>query len=159
MKTSILTKKQTQVFQKEITYDGKPSIIIVTVRYDDECNNGHNTFSITGEIWYKRQWAAHLAGSERADCVTGGQIKDDIRKHFPKLRPYMKWHLTSSDGPMHYIANTLYWVKKGNLDYARSCAVWPDAELSDFTKEKLQERLAALMEAFKRDIEALGFTY
>jgi hypothetical protein len=38
----------------------------------------------------------------------GGCIHEDIAKHFPELMPYIKWHLTSTDGPMHYLANTLY---------------------------------------------------
>jgi hypothetical protein len=26
------------------------------------------------------------------------------------LAPYVKWHLTSTDGPMHYLANAMYWA-------------------------------------------------
>ena len=50
METSILTKNQKQVFTKNIIWEGKPSIITCTIRYDDECNNGHNTFVITGSF-------------------------------------------------------------------------------------------------------------
>jgi hypothetical protein len=38
----------------------------------------------------------------------GGCCHDEVAKHFPELAPFIKWHLTSSDGPMHYIANTVY---------------------------------------------------
>lgn len=38
----------------------------------------------------------------------GGCIHEDIVKHFPELRPYIKWHLCSSGEPLHYLANTLY---------------------------------------------------
>ena len=49
--------------------------------------------------------------------------------------------------------------KEPDLAAARRAAIWPDAELADFTREKLEARLPALMNEFKRDIESLGFTY
>jgi hypothetical protein len=102
MTLSILTKNQKQVFTKNIIWEGKPHIMKVTLRYDDECNNGHNTFSITGEI--------RKIGNYR-DCEIGGCIHDEIAKYFPEFKHLIKWHLTSSDEPMHYIANTTYWAK------------------------------------------------
>lgn len=50
-------------------------------------------------------------------------------------------------------------AKDANLEAARSCAVWPDANLEDFTEEKLKARLPALMADFRRDVESLGFIY
>lgn len=97
---SVLTKDQKKVFTKAIQYDGKPAIIEATVRYDDQCGNGHNSFAITGTI---------SAGGP------SGCIHEDIAKHFPEFAPYIKWHLTSSDGPMHYVANTVYLA--GAKDY------------------------------------------
>lgn len=38
----------------------------------------------------------------------GGCCHDEVAKHFPELAPLIKWHLCSSDGPMHYLANTVY---------------------------------------------------
>lgn len=74
--------------------------IYAEVRFDDECSNGHQSFSITGDVYT-------LQGRD----IAGGCIHDDIRKHFPELSPFIKWHLTSTDGPMHYVANTLYHAK------------------------------------------------
>lgn len=74
--------------------------ITANVRYDDQCGNSHNTFSITADIDEKR--GNHWVESG------GGCCHDEISKHFPKLAPLIKWHLTSSDGPMHYVANTVY---------------------------------------------------
>lgn len=144
---SVITRDQKKHFRTEYTDDeGNLCVLIATVRYDDECKNGHNTFAITGE-----------AKTKHSTC---GCIHDDIAKHIPELAPYIKWHLVSSDGPMHYIANSMYHAKvKANLSAARSCAVWPDAQLEDFTKEKLAARLPTLMEEFKLDVEKLGFTY
>lgn len=118
--------------------------ITVTARYDDECGNGHDTFAITADI---------TKGKRFED---GGCLHDEIAKHFPELRKYIKWHLTSEDGPLHYIANTVYWAEQGNLEYARSCAVAPDATLDQLAdKEWLQARLPGLLEEFNADMEEL----
>lgn len=214
---SILTKSQKKVYgPKFYTEKGTEYRITATVRYDDQCGNGHNSFSITGEIDRRSRngrWTDDACG-----C-----IHDQIAKRFPELAHFIKWHLCASDGPMHYLANTLYhaleygpkmaWVyfddpangivkqfmkycsieeaieicttpsktfnyvskagyryevdektaKKAELDFARSSAIWPEAtdeELrSPDLKEKLIARLPALMAAFKKDVEALGFTY
>lgn len=94
---SVLTKKQTKIFgHKPVNGWGTGAVITATVRYDDECGNGHNTFAITGEI--------RTPGRSEA----GGCLHEEIAKAFPELAPLIKWHLCSSDGPLHYIANTLY---------------------------------------------------
>ena len=238
---SVLIKNQTKTFtKKSIKLNRVETVdIIATVRYDDQCSNGHNSFSITGEMY-----RAGLRGDR--NLISCGCIHDDIAPHFPELAPLIKWHLTSSDGPMHYIENTMYNVrdtnydglrkgeysaftlevvtdkavndesitlyssdtvyankqknpnftkidkreckaaakflasvdpsleprmietpqewsksegKESDLQAARNSAVWPKAELEDFTKEALEARLPSLMEAFRRDVESLGFTY
>lgn len=70
------------------------------IRFDDECGNGHNSFSITGETRerYDNRWHE---GS-------GGCIHEEVTQFFPELAPFIMWHLTSSDEPLHYIANTKY---------------------------------------------------
>ena len=69
-----------------------------------------------------------------------GCCHNEVIKHFPELAQYIRWHLVSSDGPLHYIANTLHWLGYSgparppsryeaatpNIEYARSSAVWPD---------------------------------
>jgi len=99
---SKLTRRQVKTFEKLIKVDGKNGRIIAEVRHDDSCGNGHNSFAITGTIYSSE--------SSTADRYfeTGGCIHDEITKHFPELAPFIKWHLSSTDGPMHYVANTLY---------------------------------------------------
>lgn len=41
----------------------------------------------------------------------GGCCHDDIRKYFPELAPLIRWHLASDEGPMHYEANGLHWMR------------------------------------------------
>ena len=100
MSATVLSRSQVKTFgPKQITYYGEPSIMTVEVRYDDECGNGHNTFAITADIRpvdRHRGWEA------------GGVLHDEVTKHFPELAPFIKWHNCSSDGPMYYIANTVY---------------------------------------------------
>jgi hypothetical protein len=98
---SVLTKKQVKTYGPRFYTEGKRQYrITAKVRYDDECNNGHNTFAITADIDVK-------SGSGwREDA--GGCCHDEVAKHFPELAPFIKWHLVSSDQPLHYIANTVY---------------------------------------------------
>ena len=91
---SILTKKQVKKTSKRSfsSYE-KGATIQAEIRYDDECGNGHNSFAITGTI----------TGYGPCGC-----IHEEIEKHFPELKKYIKWHLMNSDGPWEYIANTTY---------------------------------------------------
>jgi len=262
---SVLTKAQGRHFTREFTRDGTRFLLDAHVRYDDSCGNGHNTFSITGVLKEKMgsRFIEHSAG-----C-----IHDEIVNAVPELAPYIKWHLCSSDGPMHYLQNSLYlagdrdcwgkrkgepksfetklyfdavpiafsypekfvrWLqtslqnkvtfeikeishekrngetydfkpkyslndfafrwyecpfdsrleaeqfkkalecctprfetvcvawgegKEPELEKAREAAIWPEAQLEDFTQEKLLARLPTLMQEFKRDVESLGFIY
>lgn len=78
--------------------------LVVNLRYDDRCNNGHNTFSITGTIY-----RAGMRGDK--NTIISGCIHEDITLIAPELAHLIKWHLCSSDEPMHYVANSLYHAK------------------------------------------------
>jgi hypothetical protein len=179
VKQSTLMKKQVKKYgpradTKLVQDYGPEAQLTAEVRYDDSCGNGCNSFAVTGDI-------VTAASKRRRDIEAGGQLHDDIARLFPELAPTLPFHLTSSDGPMHYEANTLYWLgwsgwtngKSGsppNLEHARSTAVWPDMPASfvrgadsSVTKETVQhalrERLPATMTAFRSMVESLGFTY
>lgn len=94
--TGRILHQQIAVFGRPIKVYGKDATLSVELRFDDNCRNGHETFSITGEVRSLARWEA------------GGCLHDDIAKVFPELAPLIKWHLTSTDGPMHYVANTCY---------------------------------------------------
>jgi hypothetical protein len=105
---SKLVKCQRKVYGwKVYTENGRTYRIKATVRHDDECGNGHNTFAITGEIEEKR------GNQFRED--SGGCLHEEISKRFPELEPLIKWHLMSTDEPMYYVANTVYHA--GNRDH------------------------------------------
>ena len=110
---SQLTKKQTKTFRADYYVDKTPETLIATVRYDDQRGNGHNTFAITGDI-YQLYAHPHEPKIKHKDGKTlwlngGGCVHEAIATHLPQLAPYIKWHLCSSDGPMHYPADPFIW--------------------------------------------------
>ena len=101
---SVLVRNQKKTYgPKSIDYYGTPADIIATVRHDDECSNGHNSFSITCSIY--RQGMR----SDRA-FLAGGCCHEEVAAHFPELAPFIKWHLIGTDGPMHYPDNVTYFA-------------------------------------------------
>ena len=104
---------------------GAGARITVTLRFDDECRNGRNTFGMTAEI--KRPTAR--------DFDACGCLHDEIASVFPELSSFIPWHLVSSDGPIHYATNAVYlagdrdcWgLRKGErvpLKTARGAEMW-----------------------------------
>jgi len=95
----------TQTVTREVTWadeDGRKYRLIARASFDDECHNGHATFSLTGEL---STFPEHRA---RWVWIAGGCLHEDIAKRIPELERYIKWHLCSTDGPMYYISNTVY---------------------------------------------------
>jgi hypothetical protein len=103
-----LTKNQVKEYGwRKFDAYGTRHRIKAVVRFDDQCGNGHNTFSITGVIH------AFRAGYWREDSV--GCFHDQIAKNFPEIAPLIKWDLCTTDGPLHYIANTVHFA--GDRDH------------------------------------------
>jgi len=96
---SILTKKQTRMKSKDVIVDGEKYRLVLEIRYDDEYGNGHNTFTIT--------LSTHL-GWRSNYIVAYGCQHELVAEHFPEYAHMIKWHGCTSDGPLYYIANTLY---------------------------------------------------
>lgn len=116
------------------------------VRYNDDCKNGYRSFAMTGDLWESRRCEPDMCG-----C-----IHDELEKHFPEYARFIKWHLTSEDEPMHYVANTVYHAECGKLDYARNSAIAPDYTLEQLQdKDLLYSRLPNLMSRFFADMKFL----
>ena len=94
--TGRILSQKNSTFSRPVDGYGWDATLSVELRFDDACGNGHETFSITGTVRQGGVWRA------------GGCLHDDIARVFPELEPLIKWHLTSTDGPMHYAANTCY---------------------------------------------------
>jgi hypothetical protein len=80
---------------------GPGCYIVAEVRFDDDCRNGHNSFAITATVRDPK-----IRGDR--GFVAGGCLHDDVASAFPELAHLIPWHLASTDGPMHYLANTVY---------------------------------------------------
>jgi hypothetical protein len=100
--------QQQETAWKEYKQQGTTCRIRVHLRYDDQCGNGHNTFSITA----RGQGKARNGHWEDSFC---GCCHEKIAKRFPKLKHLIQWHGCTSKGVLGYIANTTYHA--GNRDY------------------------------------------
>lgn len=82
--------------------------IYVTIRLNDECKNGHQDFSITGDLYQ-----ANKPKSDRYH-LSGGCIHEEILKFFPEFKMFVNLHLCDFDGvPMHPTANGFYHLSAG----------------------------------------------
>lgn len=188
--TSVLSSvDQKRDFIKQVKHDGEDAIFRAEVRYGDDCKNGHNTFSVTGTLFERKfsrgeEKLRLLHGPNKGKVVgttMGGCLHEEVEKYVPELKDYIKWHLFSTDGPMHYIENAKYWAggcpqwcKGGpsdppNLEHFKSTIVYGVIEeeasaeqLMAWVKDGsicLPSRLNRLMEEFQKAVESLGFVY
>lgn len=101
-----------KTFRVDYVTASGPETLIVTVRHDDQCGNGHNTFSITGDLYSTRgstrDGTVKHANGRTLKWYSGGCLHEVIAKRLPELAPLLKWHGCTTDGPLHYIANTTY---------------------------------------------------
>ncbi len=111
MLPSVLTKSQTKVYGPKVYQEGGHQYrITATVRYDDQCGNGHNSFAITTAIYRS------IHGQWMEDSF--GCCHEAIAKRFPELAPFIKWHGMTSEGPTHYVANTVYHASQHGATHA-----------------------------------------
>ena len=113
-------------------------------------------FAITGDL------------SQKGHIYACGCLHDEVAKYVPEFAPFVKWHLVDAEGtPMHYIANGMYHVREGKIDYFKSTVVWGEVPNDSVVeteygcienipagvlKDYLIERLPYLQEAFKQDM-------
>lgn len=100
-RTTRARQEKRRVFEYE--EGGEFYRLTVTMHYDDELGNGHNTFSITGELRRMDRMNPKRWHTEACGC-----LHEQIEEHAPMLASLLKWHLVSSDGPLHYLSNTLF---------------------------------------------------
>jgi len=142
MLESKLTKHQKRTFRADY-YDERndPCTLIATVRFDDECGNGHNSFAITADLYDRDErngepGTKHRESGKKLWLGSCGCLHDEIEKHLPELAEYVKWHGCSTDEPMHYVANTVYHASSTNYDGLKK------GEYSAFVKAVMVEAKA-----------------
>lgn len=160
MSQSILTKHQVKTFKGTFPFFWKDSgvkkgetEIVVKARWDDHCNNGHNTLAITGTTY--NSWRCL-----HEEILQAEGIPMEIKNLIP-------FHLCGSVEPLYYIQNTLYWIGKKNLQNARISAIadwnkehilWmSDEDLGN--EEKLRSRLPLVMEEMEKLVVGAGFIW
>jgi hypothetical protein len=84
-------------------------IFIYSIKLNDDCNNGHLTFSFTGEIKVKK-------GNRRYYDFISGAIGDIITYFKPELSIFEKLHTCNHLGQPMYIDNIRYHINEGKTD-------------------------------------------
>lgn len=93
------------------TLDKEGNTMRINIRLNDECNNGHQDFAITADIWEK--------GKPKIDKwqIMGGCCHEEILKVHPELKIFVDLHLCDYKGiPMHAIENGFYFLREGFND-------------------------------------------
>lgn len=119
MTTTTATVNQSNDLRHTIRTTSKDGdYLTINIRLNDECKNGHQDFSITGDI-YK-------AGKPRTDryLISGGCIHEEILAVRPDLKPFVDLHLSDANGaPMYALENGHYHMKESGkevaMDYLR----------------------------------------
>lgn len=130
---------------------GADATLQVEIRFDDEFKNGQNSFAITAEVRIPR----------RHDIGARGCLHTEIAEVFPELSHLIRWHLVSTDGPMHYIANTVYHADEHGPTRAWVYFKGPSAtDPLGLGNDDIKERLLGYLNADKaREAEAQpGYT-
>ena len=100
MQTTITTK----------TVHGEP--MIINIRLSDPCNNGHNDFTITAQIYRK--------GSNKLtdrNMVCAGCCHEYILAKMPSLKLFVDLHLSDENGePAYAVENGFYHMRNSPLE-------------------------------------------
>lgn len=121
MTTNITAKENEVKTSNDLRHTVTRSIgdkkIIVKIRLNDECKNGHQDFAITADIYEKARNGRHVRS-----C--GGCCHDEILKYFPQFKIFIDLHLSDYLGaPTYAVANGFYLLKNSDkqtvLNYLR----------------------------------------
>ena len=125
----------------------RPFVVTALVRFDDDCGNGHCTFSVTGSVLKSDKQRA-----QRDPTYMCGCIHDVLAVAFPELAPVIQYHLFDTNGPMHYVTNTVYLAgdrdcwgrRKGDVSSWEYGVKFADSPVTHKTGRNFWEFLQAL---------------
>ena len=87
-------------------YLTKKANCVISIRLNDECNNGNEDFSITATFWKLNKTRRDV------NMYMGGCCHEEILKFRPDLKIFVDLHLNDFRGyPMYYIENGFYHLK------------------------------------------------
>ncbi len=79
---------------------------VISIRLNDECNNGHEDFSITATFWELNKTRRDV------NMYMSGCCHEEILKFRPDLKIFVDLHLNDFRGyPVHYVENAFYNLK------------------------------------------------
>lgn len=123
------------------TTDAEGNTLIINIRLNDECKNGHQDFAITATIWEK--------GKPKTDryMIAGGCCHDDILAARPDLKLFVDLHLCDYSGaPMYAIENGFYHLKETGAETAREYIRATPEEFEEIQKAEDKQHFAYLLE-------------
>jgi hypothetical protein len=98
------TSTKTNTLRHSIVVSKGNQITDIRITLDDDCNNGHEDFSITANI-RERDSRGILRDAG------GGCCHEHILSLRPELKPFVDLHLCTWEGtPLHCAANGFYWL-------------------------------------------------
>lgn len=111
------TNKLSYTASKNYVENGTTCRIDVKIQFADECKNSVCSWSITADIYGKRQ-------NGRFVWCSGGCCHDEISKHFPEFSKFVALHLSDCYGaPLYAVENGYYHMKNSSketvIDYLR----------------------------------------
>lgn len=101
-------KENTQVGDTFFEGD-KHYLFTYSIKLDDNCKNGHLTFSFTGEIKVKK-------GNGQFYTYISGAISDTIAYFKPELEKFNRLHTCNHLGQPMYIDNVRYFINRGKTN-------------------------------------------
>lgn len=140
---------------------------VIKISLDDDCGNGHESFSLTADIYENtpRGWRD----------IGGGCCHEHILKLRPALSPFAALHLSDQSGvPMYAVENGFYWFQgmyphafTGQTHAGTGSDSKSPQECTRILKEHLRatdEQISAIVAAYPRSkvefqlaLEQLGF--
>jgi hypothetical protein len=89
--------------------------LVIKIRLNDECKNGHQDFSITGDLY-------EGSGRDDRSFISGGCIHEEILQDCPEYKLFIDLHLCDYNGiPMHAVANGYYHLSQGEMTKEKYC--------------------------------------
>lgn len=143
--TKQISMETTNNIRYSVTKKNKAgNTVIIKIRLNDECKNGHNDFAITGEEYEK--------GKPLTDrnCIRCGAMGDDLAEWFPEFKIFNDLHLCDAKGaPMYAQGNGYYHMTKSSKEVAMSYLRITEYEYSQLAKADDQQVFTYLLDQLK----------
>ena len=113
-------------------------VLVADVHFETIGGNAEPHFGITGGIYgpHRIPYEDRIVFEKQTYWLHScGCVHDAIAETFPELAPFLKYHLSSPSGPMHYVANGLYHHKLWG-----DCVAGPPWSEEKYAKERTVEQ-------------------